>query len=69
VLTGHNQDMDRRLRVDVLKGNRLLVLIHNLPRTFSVGDLTKETSVHFFALSILRLALFPVTFAQFSSHL
>lgn len=69
VLTGNNQDMDRRLRVDVFEGDRLLVLKHNFARTFPVGDLTKETGIHAFALSIFCLALFPVTFAQFPSHL
>ena len=66
---GNNQDMDRRLRVDVFEGNGLLVLIHNLALTFSAGDLTKQTGIHTLTLSILRLALFSVTLAQFPSHL
>jgi hypothetical protein len=41
MLTGNNQDVDRGLRVNVFEGNRLLVLIHNLPRTFSAGNLAK----------------------------
>ncbi len=69
VLTGNDQDMDRGLRVNVLKSNRLLVLIHNLTRTFPVCYLTKEAGVHILALSVLRLALFPVALAQFPSHL
>ena len=69
VLTGNNQDMDRRFLVNIFEGDRLLVLIDNLPWTFSVGDLTKETGIHSLALSILRLTLFPVTLAQFPSYL
>src|SRR5574337_473593 len=43
MLTGNNQDMNGGLRVNVFEGNRLLVLIDNLPRTLTIGDLTKET--------------------------
>ncbi|CBE69285.1 protein of unknown function [Candidatus Methylomirabilis oxygeniifera] len=69
VLTGNNQDVDRGLRVNVFESYRLLVLIHNLPRTFTIGYLTKETGIHTLVLSIFRLALFPVALAQFPSYL
>lgn len=69
VLTGHNQDVDRRLRVNIFKGDRLLVLIDNLPRPLTLGNLTKETGLHALALSILRLALFSVTLTQFPGDL
>lgn len=68
VLARNNQDMDGRLRVDVFEGDRLLVLKHNFARTFSVSDLAKEAGIHVFALSILRLVLFPIAVAQFPSH-
>ena len=68
MLARNNQDMDRGLWVNVLKSDRLLVLIDNLPWTFSVGDLTKETGIHSLALAVFRLALFPVALAQFPSH-
>lgn len=63
VLTGNDQDMDRGLRVNVFESYRLLVLIHNLPWTFTIGYLTKETGIHTRILSIFRLALFPVALA------
>ena len=68
MLARNNQDMDGGLRVNVFKGDRLLVFIDNLPWTFSVGDLTKETGIHSLALAVFRLALFPVALAQFPSH-
>ena len=69
MLTGNDQDVDRRLRVDVFEGDRLLVLIHHLARTFPVCYLTKETGIHILALSVLGLVLLAVALAQFPSHL
>lgn len=69
VLTGNDQDMNRRLRVDVFEGDGLLVLIHHLARTFPVCYLTKEAGIHILALSILGLALLSVALAQLPSHL
>ena len=69
VLPGNNQDMDRRLRVNVFEGDRLLVLIHHLARTFPVCYLTKETGIHILALSVLGLVLLAVALAQFPSYL
>jgi len=69
VVTGNNQDMDRRLRVDVFEGNGLLVLIHHLARTFPVCYLTKEAGIHILALSVLGLVLLAVALAQLPSHL
>lgn len=69
MLTRNDQDMNRGFRMDVFKGDRLLVLVDNLPESFTISDLTKEAGVHAFVLSILRLALFSVALAQFQSHL
>src|SRR5574337_911805 len=38
VLAGNNENMDRRLRVDIFEGDGLLVLIYNFTRTFPVDD-------------------------------
>ena len=69
MLTGNDQDMDRRLRVDVFEGHQLLVLIHHLAMTFPVCYLTKETGIHILALSVLGLILLSVALAQLPSHL
>lgn len=69
VLPGNNQDVDRRLRVDVFEGDGLLVLIHHLDRTFPACYLTKEAGIHILAFSVLGLILLTVALAQFPSHL
>ena len=43
---GNNQDVDRRLRVDVLEGHRFFVLVDDLGGMLPLGDLTKETGLH-----------------------
>ena len=38
---GNNQDVDRRLRVDVLEGYGVIVLVDDLGRKLPLGDLTE----------------------------
>ena len=43
---GNNQDVDRRLRVDVLEGYGVIVLVDDLGRKLPLNDLTEETGFH-----------------------
>jgi hypothetical protein len=46
VSAGNNQDVDRRLRVDVLEGYGFVVLVDDLGRKLPLNDLTEETGFH-----------------------
>ena len=39
---GHDQDVRRRLRIDVFKCNRHLVVVHELRRDLAINDLAKK---------------------------
>jgi len=54
VLSGHNQDMNGRLWIDVMEGDHFLVLIGNFALDLFGGDAAKNTTLH---LTHLRLAL------------
>jgi hypothetical protein len=41
-----HQRMDRRLRIDVVKGDRVLILLNKLRRNLLFRDLTKQTLAH-----------------------
>jgi len=46
--TGNNQDMDRRLGIQVPEGHNLLILINLLGFTLTGGNFTKHTPLHGF---------------------
>lgn len=54
VFFGDDKGMDRRLGIDVLKGNRFCVLMDDPGGNFFLYDFTEETAwfrIHFFSLS------------------
>src|SRR5215204_1370639 len=46
VAPGDDQHMQWRLRVDVLDGDQLIVLVHELSRDLAANDLAEETITH-----------------------
>lgn len=52
VLSRNHQDVDRRLRMYVLKCKAALVFVHNLGRNFASGNPAKKAFVHADSLSL-----------------
>ena len=59
---GHDEDMGRRLRVDVAKGNDLIVLIQDIAGDFAAYDAAKDTvCIHFINLTPWTLHAKPTS--------
>jgi hypothetical protein len=46
VPSGNDQNMDRRLRIDVPERNHRTVLVYDVSLNFSVDDAAKKTRIH-----------------------
>lgn len=51
MFSGDNKNMNRCLRIDIVKGYNLVILVHNITRNITGYDLTKEAVTH---ICILR---------------
>ncbi len=57
VLLGYDQNVDRRLRVDVMERNDPVVLKDQLGRDLFIYDLTENATLHIFSFCRLPISL------------
>jgi hypothetical protein len=49
MLSGHDQKMDRSCRINIVKGDDLLVLVDHCGRNSTCGNLAKNAAIHVLA--------------------